>query len=376
MPSSSQRPHPPCFDIARMYANQQVAIRRSLRVLGRSMSLSMRHLATFVIACIAVTDLWLLETEQGYAQMVADQTDFCRGQRPCDSRDSSPVIGPERPVFASVTTSGPPPSPQGSPEEKDRWSSFLPLMAGEAKKRGIELPLPFGVSTVFTGLLDRNIDVTDVRVGVNGATPHSVSRFVNLGSTSTVANANLKLDAWLLPFLNVYFLLGYVYNESTTRATISVPRPGPIPGTIDSVTTVKTNLEGFVGGGGMTLAGGYKEFFLVVDANYSQTDMGFDDRFRAIIATVRTGYQGKLGALPLQIWVGQGYWNTTNTAKGHAEVPGLGRIQFEADQGPAYPWMTDFGTNVQITKQYQLVLDFGTDWHGGYLGVVAPTFRF
>ncbi len=249
-------------------------------------------------------------------------------------------------------------------------------MADEAKQRGITLPLPFGVSTVFTGLFDRKIDVTDVRIGVNGATLQTVSRFVNLGSTSNVANANLKLDAWLLPFLKVYLLLGYVYNESTTRAIISVPRPGPLPGNVESATTVSTKLEGFVGGGGVTLAGGYKEFFLVVDANYSQTDMGFDDRFRAIIATVRTGYQGKLGEFPLQIWVGQGYWNTTNTAKGHADVPGLGRIQFEADQGPAHSWMTDFGTNLQLAKQYQLVLDFGTDWHGGFLGVVAPTFRF
>ena len=272
------------------------------------------------------------------------------------------------------------PEPAGSdavsPAQEKRWSSFLPLMAEEAKKRGHSLPLPFGVSTVVTGLLDRKIDVTDVRVGVNGATPTSVSQVFDLGSTSTVVNANLKLDAWILPFLNLYVLAGYVYNESTTRATLTVPRPGPLPGTAQFTTNLTTKLDGFVGGAGMTLAGGYDNFFLVADANYSQTDIGFSDRFKAFIATIRAGYRNQEASIPFQIWAGQGYWNTVNTAKGTSNVPGLGQIQFEADQGPAYPWMTDFGTNLSFSRQFETVFDFGTDWHGGYLFVVAPTFRF
>ena len=249
-------------------------------------------------------------------------------------------------------------------------------MADEAKKRGYQLPLPIGISTVVTGLFDRKINVTDVRAGVNGSTPTSVSQVLNFGSTSNVVNVNLKLDAWILPFLNVYILAGYVHNETTTRATITLPRPGPLPGNLAVTTNFTTTLDGFVGGGGMTLAGGYENLFLVVDANYSQTDIGFDDRFKALIATVRTGYRGQLGSLPLQIWIGEGYWNITNTAKFHTNVPGVGQINFEADQGPDHPWMTDFGTNVSFSKQVETIVDFGTDWHGGYLVVIAPTFRF
>ena len=281
------------------------------------------------------------------------------------AQSSPPMVGP------------PPGEADGSPPpEEKRWSSFLPLLADEAKKRGHSLPLPFGVSTVITGLWNRQINVTDVRVGVNGATPTSVSQVFDLGSTSNVLNANLKLDAWLLPFLNLYLLAGYVHNESTTRATLTIPRPGPLPGTTQFTTNLTTKLDGFVGGAGMTLAGGYENFFLVADANYSQTDIGFSDRFRAIIATLRAGYRNTVANLPFQVWVGQGYWNTTNTAKGSTNVPGLGQIQFEADQGPSHPWMTDFGTNLSFSKRFETVLDFGTDWHGGYLMVIAPTFRF
>jgi hypothetical protein len=260
--------------------------------------------------------------------------------------------------------------------QADRWSSFLPFMAEEAKKRGIELPLPLGAGTVFLGLFNRDIDVTDVRVGLNGASPQSVSRFVNLGSSSDVLNANLKLDAWLLPFLDVYLLGGYVYNESTTRANVTIPKPGPIPGSYNFTTKIKTKLRGFVGGGGMTLAGGYGDFFMVTDINYAQTDIGFDNSFRAVIATIRSGWNGRVNDHPLQLWLGAGYWETANTAEGTTDVPGVGRIKFEADQGPKYPWLYDIGGGLELTKEFQLFADVGFDFHGGYLVAVGPTYRF
>jgi len=325
-----------------------------------------------LIGCMAFVHVTLFGRGDAQGQMLSTET--C-GSKGCRSIDSAMSIGPMAPASSSMADSSFS-SSESKPPREARWSSFLPLMADEARKRGIELPLPFGVSTVFTGLLDRKIDVTDVRTGVNGASPQSVSRFVNLGSTSNVVNVNLKFDTWVLPFLNVYVLAGYVYNESTTRATITIPRPGPLPGDVVSESNITTTLDGFVGGGGMTLAGGYGNFFLVGDVNYSQTDIGFSNRFKAIIGTFRAGYRTSVAEHPVQLWVGQGYWNTKNTAKGQTFVPGLGQVQFEADQGPTYPWMTDFGANIGFAKWFETVIDFGTDWHGGHLVVVAPTFRF
>ena len=324
-----------------------------------------------MIACIAFASVNPFDRNEVHGQMVSTET--CGSG--CRSAHSAASIGPVDPTPSSLAGSDLS-SSESTPPNETRWSSFLPLMADQAKKRGIELPLPFGVSTVFTGLVDRKVDITDVRTGVNGATPQSVSQYVNFGSTSSVVNINLKFDAWVLPFLNVYLLAGYVHNETTTRATITIPRPGPLPGNFVFGTNLTTSLDGFVGGGGMTLAGGYKNVFLVGDVNYSQTDIGFSDRFKALIATVRAGYRTSVAEHPVQLWVGEGYWNTRNTAKGQTDVPGLGHIEFEADQGPTYPWMTDFGTNIAFAKWFETVIDFGTDWHGGYLVVVAPTFRF
>jgi hypothetical protein len=107
--------------------------------------------------------------------------------------------------------------------EEERWSSFLPLMKDEALARGYVLPLPFGAGATFTVLSGRDIRVRDLSVRVNNEPERSVSHIVDLGSESDVFNANLKLDAWILPFLNVYALAGYVYNESKTHVHVSVP---------------------------------------------------------------------------------------------------------------------------------------------------------
>jgi len=257
----------------------------------------------------------------------------------------------------------------------DEPHSRFPLLGEQARQRGYELPLPFGAALVLTRLGGRGIEITDTRIGVEGD-PQSVSQFLDLGSTSDVFNANLKLDMWLLPFLNVYGLLGYVHNDSTTHALVSIPRPGPIPGEQEVETEITTDLDGFIGGLGITLAGGYRDFYLVVDCNYVQTDLGFDDAFTALIASVRAGYQGQLGRLPLQLWVGVGNWDTAATAKGHTNLEDGRRLVFEADQEPETPWMYDVGANLELSKRYQLVLDVGFDFNGGYVIVVGPTYRF
>ena len=114
------------------------------------------------VAAVTFADLTLIGSRTVYAQPPAGQTADCHAQLPCDPMIPSPTIGPELP---SRMDSGSAPSSKPSTDD-NRWSSFLPLMADEAKKRGYQLPLPIGISTVVTGLFDRKINVTDVRAGV------------------------------------------------------------------------------------------------------------------------------------------------------------------------------------------------------------------
>jgi len=267
---------------------------------------------------------------------------------------------------------GPAPA-EGAAPQKHR--SGLPFMADEALKRGYELPLPFGVGGILTRLKNREIDVTDVRVGVDGD-PQSVSDFATLGSSSDVFNGNLRFDTWLLPFLDVYAIVGYVHNESETSIHAEVPRLGAIPGTIVIDKVVNTSLDGVVGGLGLTMAGGYKSLFFVGDFNYVRSDMGFDDAFTARIASLRAGWQGKAWDRSFQVWLGVGSWDTAATATGHVDLDDGRTLKFEADQEPHTKWIYDVGTNVMLSKRWQLIFDVGADFNGGYTLILGPTWRF
>jgi hypothetical protein len=260
-------------------------------------------------------------------------------------------------------------SATASPAGSETWSSFLPLMKDEALARGYELPLPFGVGLVYN-YLERDIKVTDVRIGIDGQPPRSVSRFLDLGSNSHVNAGLVKADVWLLPFLNVYGLVGYIDNESTSIGQVTLPR-----GQSFSV-EIPTKIDGVVGGLGLTLAAGYKQFFVVGDVNYSQTDMGFDDRFRALVASVRTGWNGKIGPIPLRLWIGGAYWDTANTAASTVESPGIGLVSFEADQGPRNPWNATVGLSVVLQQHWDVFAEYGFNFDDVHIVATGFTFRF
>jgi hypothetical protein len=261
------------------------------------------------------------------------------------------------------------------PESTTRWSSFLPLLGEEARKRGIELPLPFGAGLVYYHL-SRDIEITDVRVGRNGEPPTSVSELVKLGSSSSVDNVNFKADAWLLPFVNVYAIVGYIWNESETLIDVTLPPLFPGGSPRQARLEVPTRLEGSVGGVGITLAGGYGPFFLIYDANFAQADLGFDDRFKAVVASLRSGWNGRAGSRPLRAWVSVTDWNTFAQAKGTVADPDGGSLQFEVDQGPEYRYTYGAGAQYSARPWCELAADAGVDFHGGWYLALVPVLRF
>jgi len=241
---------------------------------------------------------------------------------------------------------------------QERHWSGLPFLGEMATRAGYELPLPFGVTAAYN-YVARDIEVTDVRVGVEGAPPSSVSQVADFKARSVVDAGVVKLDAWLLPFLDLYLLGGYIKNVSDVNVRVTVQRPGPLPGTRQFLIKARTELEGFVGGGGLSLAGGWRQLFAMVDVNYTQTDLGFDDRFRALIASGRVGWNGKVGPIPLRLWAGAAYWDTKNTAKGTVDIPDVGPVRFEADQGPKHPWNAVVGVSSAIHRHLELFAEYG-----------------
>jgi hypothetical protein len=251
----------------------------------------------------------------------------------------------------------------------------LPFLGEEARKLGYELPLPFGAGGVYYHL-SRQIDVTEVRLGRNGAPLEAVSDFVDLGSEAKVDNVNVKFDVWLLPFLNVYAIAGYIDNQADTRLDVTLPPLVAGGEERRRSVTVPTALEGSVGGLGVTLAGGYKSLFFAGDVNAARADLGFDDDFDAVVSSLRVGWNGKLGSYPFRLWANTTYWDTAAVASGSIADPDGGTLTFEVDQGPTYPWTYGIGAQIDIRPAFNVAADFGSDFNGGWYVAIVPVFRF
>jgi hypothetical protein len=278
---------------------------------------------------------------------------------------TEPSTQPEFPAAA------PAPGPTGVVSR----SFPLPFFADEARKRGYDLPLPLGVSPTYT-YLQRDIKITDLRLGLNGATPQSVINFVDVGSRVKVNAALGRFDAFIFPFLDVYGLLGYLHEESTTSGTATIRLPGPIGLTRKIAFTGVTPVDGFLTGIGATTAVGYKQIFAAADVNYSVSDLGFDDHFRALLMTLRTGWNGKIAGVPTRIWTGVQYWDTASTASSTVTLSSGERLTFQADQGPSNPVNMLFGTTVSLSKRFGLLIEYGTNFNDMQMVVAGAEFRF
>lgn len=260
-----------------------------------------------------------------------------------------------------------------SSEEKKH--SRLPFLAEEARKRGYELPLPYGVGLVYYHL-DRDIEVEEVRVGRNGADLVAVPDFAVFKATSDVENLNAKVDVWVLPFLNVYAIVGGITNDSNTTLELTLPPITPGGEGKQFSGTVPTSLNGSVAGLGITAAGGYKSFLVAIDVNSARADIGFDDRFKALVSSLRAGWHGTAGGRPLRIWTNATYWDTFATAKGTVDDGEGGTLEFEVDQGPRHPWTYGLGFSYSIQPTVEFNTDIGFDFHGGWYVAVVPVWRF
>src|SRR5439155_16209676 len=109
--------------------------------------------------------------------------------------------------------------------------------------------------------------------------------------------------------------------------------------------------------------------FISADTNFSVTDLGFNDRFHALVASLRTGWNGKIGQSPVRLWTGVQYWDTASTASSTVTLSTGERLSFEADQGPRNPVNMMFGVSAQLNKHFGILVEYGTNF--GDVEIVA-----
>ena len=248
----------------------------------------------------------------------------------------------------------------------------LPIWGQKVRDMGYDLPLPFGTGANLT-LMNQGIDIRNVKVGI-GDPIFEVSDLDLSDARAHDAAITMRLDTWLLPFVNIYGIFGYINGETELDLDIgsitgSLPIPG-LPPIFEPGTTIDLNIDynGTTFGGGMTLAGGYKDFFASVDGNYTYSNIDIvDGDISTWTISPRLGLMADSPAIKgsLAFWIGAMYMkykqtitDDINLKELDSRLPSL-EIDFKLDVKNDQPWNFLFGGQWEITKRWQLMAEGG-----------------
>jgi len=221
---------------------------------------------------------------------------------------------------------------------RNRWSDFLPILGKEAREAGYLLPLPFGISLV--GLTQQQpFTVSKIGLEIDGQQSEIINDFIDNAITAknlkvSDTTYNVRFDAWILPFWNVYGIVGQTTGKAELEldvnlelptlllaaadigsgfndkrcTSINLPFQGPAPGncllTAEGIPTT-LNFHGTVLGYGTTVAGGYGDFFGMFDVNYTEADINIAiKKTQQVVYSARLGWNGSIGSYQGQLWVG------------------------------------------------------------------------
>ena len=252
----------------------------------------------------------------------------------------------------------------------------LPFAKTWFDEKEISLPLPFGVS-VFSTYMARGVDITNVEVAFLDQSKQSVSDFASfdLNNKNTV-NA-VKLDAWVLPFVNVYGLVGYVSTNASMDATITIDRvilPGP---PIIIPINNQSKMNGSYFGLGTTVVAGYGAWFVLGDVNYAYSKLDeFESEIDFWMYSGRTGFQASFGKNTMRTWVGGMYLSSNRTLHLKIQDETLGQIEVDVYQETHNPLTLQLGASIGIGKHFEILTELGTNFDDASMIVLTGTYRF
>ena len=145
--------------------------------------------------------------------------------------------------------------------KKEPYKWHFPIMGQEIRKKGFDIPYPSGLSLQYAHST-MNVEINNLRVGLKDdpsswKNVDSIATFNYIKPTASVAI--LRYDLWLLPFLNVYGLGGYVSTD--TAVELATP----------FVLDFNTSSNGPMVGWGASISAGVDHWFLTADYNQAWT---------------------------------------------------------------------------------------------------------
>lgn len=188
----------------------------------------------------------------------------------------------------------------------------LPILGDKAYKRGYDLPYAWGASAVYF-TQSQLINISQINLGVNGSDMVDFSSFIEFGPVTAVTNAyTFRPDVWILPFLNVYGIVG----GGTTETNVTLLEP--VSFETDQFFTATSY------GIGATLAGRLGPLVLIWDNNYNFVDVDvLVEPVPAFNSSFRIGHNfmdPKRADRMLTVWTGVFYQKINSNTEGSITI--------------------------------------------------------
>jgi hypothetical protein len=174
----------------------------------------------------------------------------------------------------------------------------------------------------------------------------------------------LRADAWILPFWNVYGILAKTNGTAIGPLLIDLEPVFPnlcrLPGNdcqVDS--TFRLDYKANVRGYGTTIAGGYKDFFGMIDYNRTTADLDISlTDAKATVISSRIGWNGKIGKFAGVLWVGVMYQDISQTLDLPLDI-GEDTLLVTIDQSTQEAYNYIIGGNWDINRSFSILAEIG-----------------
>ncbi len=226
---------------------------------------------------------------------------------------------------------------------------------------GHQLPLPWGIGLT---LYDQTQPYKIVSLSVPLARI-DIGAAENLQVDNEVTSYHFKFDYWLLPFLDVYVLGGMIDGATTVKLS-DVDLGLPI-----LLNDLRVDYDGYVYGGGATLAVGGKAWFGSLTYDLTRTDLDTtSSTVKAWVLTPRIG----LVFEDAVVYVGAMYQQAEESHEGIFEMPYLGEVPFSVVLEQAQAWNYVVGMAAGLSEHW--VLNFEGGFGDRKAALAALEYRF
>ncbi len=271
-----------------------------------------------------------------------------------------------------------------TPVKGREWDRALPFLAQKVIDLGYDLPKPFGISIIPVAMRqDMNLD--NLAISLTDGPLQDIPIVDFAGTSVDSTTLQVKLDAWLFPFMNLFASVGYVdgganvpvvvqgadlmnYLGLGARCNGGALEPNMCQRTL--IGDFNTSYEGESYTAGFTLATGWKNMFVALPVSYTWTYLNDDKEAEAFNISPRIGVTSDIGSWgAMSTYIGATYLDSTNVVTGQytfdtpdSGVPEIGdttTIDYQVDQSNKDKWNYLIGFNWNISKKWSAMAEAG-----------------